>query len=72
MGQTQRRRQAETPDGDDDVDMEGSPHGSSNSVESLSKSLVRYALSCELARKPIKRQDINEKGMHPAAICRQG
>ncbi|KAF1935079.1 MAGE-domain-containing protein [Clathrospora elynae] len=33
----------------------------SGSVEQLSKSLVRYALSCEHSRKPIKRPDINEK-----------
>lgn len=32
------------------------------SVGQLSKSLVRYALSCEAARKPIKRQDVNERG----------
>jgi hypothetical protein len=32
------------------------------SLEQLSKGLVRYALSCEHSRKPIKRQDINEKG----------
>jgi hypothetical protein len=69
--QTQRRRQAETPDEDGDVDMEEeSQDRGSNSVEQLSKSLVRYALSCELARKPIKRQDINEKGKHPALFCR--
>lgn len=34
----------------------------SGSVEQLAKGLVRYALSCEHSRKPIKRQDINEKG----------
>jgi hypothetical protein len=34
----------------------------SGSVEQLSKGLVRYAISCEHSRKPIKRQDINEKG----------
>ena len=59
--QAQRRRQAETPD--EDEDMEESPNGGNN-MEQLSKSLVRYALSCELARKPIKRQDMNEKGVH--------
>lgn len=36
--------------------------GGSGSLEQLSKGLVRYALSCEYSRKPIKRQDINEKG----------
>jgi hypothetical protein len=34
----------------------------SGSLVQLSKGLVRYALSCEHSRKPIKRQDINEKG----------
>ncbi|KAH6633768.1 MAGE family-domain-containing protein [Boeremia exigua] len=41
--------------------MEESQHGGGGSVDQLSKSLVRYALSCEAARKPIKRQDVNEK-----------
>jgi hypothetical protein len=41
--------------------MEESQNGS-GSLEQLSKSLVRYALSCEYARKPIKRPDVNEKG----------
>jgi len=34
----------------------------SGSVDQLAKGLVRYALSCEHSRKPIKRADINEKG----------
>jgi hypothetical protein len=34
----------------------------SGSLDQLSKGLVRYALSCEYSRKPLKRQDINEKG----------
>ena len=60
--QTQRRRQAGTPDEDGDVDMEESQGSGNGSLEHLSKSLVRYALSCEFARKPVKRQDVNEKG----------
>lgn len=44
----------------------------SGSVEQLSKSLVRYALSCEYARKPIKRQDVNEKGGTRCCILRAG
>jgi hypothetical protein len=36
-------------------------HGS-GSIAQLSKSLVRYALSCEYARIPIKRPDVNQKG----------
>lgn len=64
--QTQRNRRREaTPDEDDDVDMEDSEQASgSGSLQQLSKGLVRYALACEHARKPIKRQDINEKGKH--------
>jgi hypothetical protein len=42
--------------------MEDSQQTGSGSLEQLSKGLVRYALSCEFARKPIKRQDVNEKG----------
>ncbi|XPS81443.1 hypothetical protein M3J09_013380 [Ascochyta lentis] len=63
---TQRhRRPADTPDEHGDVDMGASQNSNSNSnnstLEQLSKSLVRYALSCEYARKPIKRQDVNER-----------
>ena len=48
---------------DEDVDMEVSQqdHGS-GSLAQLSKGLVRYALACEYARRPIRRQDVNEKG----------
>lgn len=62
--QTQRNRQREaTPDDDEDVDMDdGRQEHGSGSLQQLSKGLVRYTLSCEHARKPIKRQDINEKG----------
>lgn len=61
--QTQRRRRDATPDEDEDVDMDDQEQGGgSGSLEQLSKGLVRYALSCEYSRKPIKRQDINEKG----------
>lgn len=65
MTQTQRnRRRDETPEGGEDVDMEdGQQENGSGGIEQLAKGLVRYALSCEYARKPIKRQDVNEKGM---------
>ncbi|KZM25671.1 uncharacterized protein EKO05_0003272 [Ascochyta rabiei] len=55
--------QTQTPDGEGDVDMDASQHNGSGSgsIEQLAKSLVRYALSCEYARKPIKRQDVNER-----------
>jgi hypothetical protein len=43
--------------------MEGTQQDTgSGSLVQLSKGLVRYALACEHSRKPIKRQDINEKG----------
>ncbi|RMZ69878.1 PHD transcription factor [Pyrenophora seminiperda CCB06] len=61
--QTQRRRQRDESSEDDnhvDVDMTQGDQGS-GSVQQLAKGLVRYALSCEHSRKPIKRQDINEK-----------
>ncbi|KAH7371648.1 MAGE family-domain-containing protein [Pyrenochaeta sp. MPI-SDFR-AT-0127] len=61
--QTQRNRPRDaTPEEDEDVDMEGTQQDNgSGGIQQLSKGLVRYALSCEYARKPIKRQDINEK-----------
>lgn len=69
--QTQRRRRDDTPEEDEDVEMEDEDQDTgSGSVEQLSKSLVRYAISCEHSRKPIKRQDINEKGetLHDTAL----
>ena len=66
--QTQRNRRRESTseeeeeEEDQDVDMDGQQDRGSGGVEQLSKGLVRYALSCEYARKPIKRADINEKG----------
>jgi hypothetical protein len=35
----------------------------SGSIAQLSKSFVRYALACEYARIPIKRQDVAQKGV---------
>ncbi|KAI4913450.1 uncharacterized protein J4E92_009799 [Alternaria infectoria] len=60
--QSQRRRRDETPE-DEDIDMEDAIREAqgSGSVDQLAKGLVRYALSCEHSRKPIKRADINEK-----------
>ncbi|KAF1832887.1 MAGE-domain-containing protein [Decorospora gaudefroyi] len=61
--QTERRgRRDDAPGEDEDVDMEETQqHHGSGSLQQLTKGLVRYALSCEHSRKPIKRQDINEK-----------
>lgn len=50
-------------DVDIDVELGEEQDNSSGSIAQLSKSLVRYALSCEYARIPIKRQDISQKGM---------
>ena len=70
--QTQRnRRRDDTPEEDEDVDMEDNQDDNgSGSLEQLSKGLVRYALSCEYARKPIKRQDVNEKGENSLSLSR--
>lgn len=62
-----RRDVGSDEDEDGDVEMGhggggGEGEGGSESLARLSKGLVRYALACEHARKPIKRQDINEKG----------
>ncbi|KAH6875083.1 MAGE family-domain-containing protein [Alternaria rosae] len=61
--QTQRRRRDDTPEEDEDIDMEDAIREAqgSGSVDQLAKGLVRYALSCEHSRKPIKRADINER-----------
>ncbi|KAF2107475.1 MAGE family-domain-containing protein [Lophiotrema nucula] len=58
--QTQRGRHEDTPMEDDD-DKEESQETGSGSIAQLSKSLVRYALACEYARIPIKRQDVSQK-----------
>jgi hypothetical protein len=50
---------AEVPD-----DLDGDSGAGIEGVQHLAKGLVRYALSCEHSRRPIKRQDINEKGLH--------
>ncbi|USP78664.1 Non-structural maintenance of chromosome element 3 [Curvularia clavata] len=44
-----------------DDEQAGDSGGGIESVEHMAKALVRYALSCEHSRRPIKRQDINEK-----------
>ncbi len=43
--------------------MDESQNNGGSSVNQLAKGLIRYALACEYARKPIKRQDVNERGM---------
>ncbi|ENI09577.1 hypothetical protein COCC4DRAFT_30265 [Bipolaris maydis ATCC 48331] len=47
---------SEVPD-----DLDGDSGAGIEGVQHLAKGLVRYALSCEHSRRPIKRQDINEK-----------
>lgn len=46
-------------DGYEEDDVRGS--GSGDSAENLARKLVRYALSCEYARQPIRRADIGQK-----------
>jgi hypothetical protein len=58
--QTTHRSRGGSAAYDDDYGNE-TQAGGSGSFEQLSKSLVRYALACEYARIPIKRQDINQK-----------
>ena len=41
---------------------DGASGGGIDRVPHLAKGLARYALSCEHSRRPIKRQDINERG----------
>ncbi|KAJ4304855.1 hypothetical protein N0V90_000383 [Kalmusia sp. IMI 367209] len=58
--QTQQHRRPDTPDDDEEVD-EAEEESGSSSIAQLSKNFVRYALACEYARIPIKRQDITQK-----------
>ncbi len=46
---------------EDDVDMDRSGHGDDNEDQLVQK-LVRYALACEYARMPIRRDGIRDKG----------
>lgn len=57
---TQRRHTQAADDDHDDVD-EANGESGSGSIAQLSKNLVRYAMSCEYSRTPIKRQDVNQK-----------
>ncbi|EDU39598.1 MAGE-domain-containing protein [Pyrenophora tritici-repentis] len=57
----QPRRRRERDESPEEEDMETQVEQGSGSVQQLAKGLVRYALSCEHSRKPLKRQEINEK-----------
>jgi hypothetical protein len=66
---SRRVRLEEEPDMMDASDalhdeLEGDSGAGIEGVQHMAKGLVRYALSCEHSRRPIKRQDINEKGLH--------
>ena len=52
----------EAEDGNDTMDLDPQPGG--GFVNQLAKKLVRYALSCEFSRTPIRRQGIREKGKY--------
>lgn len=45
----------------DDMDMDA-PSAAQDAEEQLVKKLVRYVLSCEFSRTPIKRDGIKERG----------
>ncbi|KAK5632382.1 hypothetical protein RRF57_008096 [Xylaria bambusicola] len=49
-------------DGEQDIDMDRAA-GDNTSDDQLVKKLVRYALACEYARLPIKRDGIRDKGI---------
>ena len=60
---TFRQRPADQESEDDgDVPMDGS-FANDNADDQLVKKLVRYALACEYARLPIRRDGIREKGL---------
>lgn len=69
---TQRQNRDESdeePEGgsEDDMDVDTQP---GNSVDDqLAKKLVRYALSCEYSRTPIRRDGIKERGMAHSSSC---
>lgn len=59
----------ESAEEDEDVEdtaMDMDPRAAGGFENQLAKKLVRYALSCEFSRTPIRRQAIREKGMAPS------
>ncbi|KAF2502860.1 MAGE-domain-containing protein [Lophium mytilinum] len=59
--QQTRRQQSPASDAEDFVDGEEGGESDDASIQQLAKNLVRYALSCEYARVPLRRQDISTK-----------
>ena len=60
-------RQSDSPDdGDSEGDATMGDVGG-DSTKDLIKKLVRYAISCEQSRTPIRREGIREKGMFGTA-----
>ncbi|KAF2816980.1 MAGE-domain-containing protein [Mytilinidion resinicola] len=60
-GQQTRRQQSPDSDAEDFVDGDEGGESDNASIQQLAKNLVRYALSCEYARVPLRRQDISTK-----------
>jgi hypothetical protein len=60
---TQFAPAAPESDGGEDVDI----NQSSEQREQLARKLVRYALSCEYSRQPIRRTDISAKVLGPSS-----
>lgn len=73
MNQTQRLEndsEAEEEEANDNtMDLDRQPGGGFE--DQLAKKLVRYALSCEFSRTPIRRQAVREKGEVLSAGLRQ-
>lgn len=69
---TQRYRRHAAFDSDDDeaseayngkdIDIDGMGEGGASDEDQLVKKFVRYALACEYARLPIRRDGVREKG----------
>jgi len=55
---------SENEEDDQDVDMERPAGADDATDDQLAKKLVRYALACEYARIPIKRDGIRDKGSY--------
>lgn len=64
MDQTQRPVNDSGDEEEDvnDTTMDIGPRAGGGFEDQLAKKLVRYALSCEFSRTPIRRQGIREKG----------
>lgn len=72
MNQTQRLGNGSEGDDEEanDMTMELDHQPGGGFEDQLAKKLVRYALSCEFSRTPIRRQAVREKGEAPPTELR--